>query len=80
VAHTLVLHVNNADPVVGEADELPSSQDMLIMIRNPRRLDGKDLNFLAENVTVMYYPIDKLNFIEILTGAEEEAIIGFVRE
>jgi hypothetical protein len=50
------------------------------MIRNPRRLDGKDLNFLAENVTTLYYPIDKLNYIEILTGAEEEAIIGFVRE
>lgn len=80
MAHTLVLHVNNADAVVGEADDLPSPTDNLIMIRNPRRLDGKDLTFLAENVMIVYWPIDRLNFIEVLISGEEEEIIGFVRE
>lgn len=80
MAHTLVLHVNNADAVVGEADDLPTPTDNLIMVRNPRRLDGKDLNFLAENVMIVYWPIDRLNFIEVLVSGEEEEIIGFVRE
>lgn len=80
MALTLILHVNNADAVIGEADDLPSLESNMIMVRNPRRVDGKDLAYLSENVTLVYWPIDKLNFIEVLTGEEEEAIIGFVRE
>jgi hypothetical protein len=80
MAYTLMLHVNNADPVVGEVDELPTTSDVLIMIKNARRTDGKDIPYLAENVTIVYFPIDRLNFIEVLTTEEEDEIIGFVRE
>lgn len=77
---TIILHVLNADPVVGEVDDLPTAADNLVMIHNPRRLDGKDLHYLAENVVTVYWPIERLNFIEVLAGKEEEQIIGFVRE
>jgi hypothetical protein len=49
-------------------------------VRNPRRLDGKDIHYLAENVVTVIWPIDKLNFIEVLASEEEEEIISFVRE
>jgi hypothetical protein len=42
--------------------------------------DGKDVPYLAENVITVLWPIDKIHFIEILSGKEEEEIIGFVRE
>ncbi len=77
---TLILHVQNADPVVGEVDELPGPGDSLVAVHNPRRLDGKDLHYLAENVVTVYWPVERLNFIEVLVGKEEEDIIGFVRE
>jgi hypothetical protein len=77
---TLILHVQNADPVVGEVDELPGPGDNLVAVHNPRRLDGKDLHYLAENVVTVYWPVERLNFIEVLVGKEEEDIIGFVRE
>lgn len=77
---TLILHVLNADPVVGEVDELPTPTDTMVIVHNPRRLDGKDLHYLAENVVTVYWPIERLNFIEVLAGKEEEQIIGFVRE
>lgn len=80
MAFTLVLHVQNSDAVVGEVDEIPSPGDRLIMVKNPRRLDGKDLPYLAENVITVFFPIERLNFIEVLSGGEEEEIIGFVRE
>jgi hypothetical protein len=70
----------NAEPVMGEADELPSTSDTLIMIRNPRRPDGNNLHYLADNVVTVYWPIDRINFIEIISEEEVEAIIGFVRE
>jgi hypothetical protein len=77
---TLVLHIQNTDPIVGEVDELPSPGDNLIVVSNPRRLDGKDVPYLAENAVTVLWPVERLNFIEVLTGKEEEEIIGFVRE
>lgn len=80
MTHTLIIHVNNENPVVGEAEELPTLTDTMVMLRNPRRIDGKDLSYLAENVITVYWPIERLNFIEVMTAEEEEKIIGFVRE
>jgi len=52
----------------------------MVVVKNPRRMDGKDLHYLAENVLTVYWPIERINFIEVLSEGEEEEIIGFVRE
>ncbi|MEW5869985.1 MAG: hypothetical protein AB1894_11960 [Chloroflexota bacterium] len=78
--HTLILHIQNTDPVAGEVEELPTVTDTMVVVRNPRRVDGKDLHYLADNAVMVYWPVEKLNFIEVITSEEEEAIIGFVRE
>jgi hypothetical protein len=52
----------------------------MVTVNNPRRLDGKDLHYLAENVTSVIWPVARLNFIEIMPTREDEDIIGFVRE
>jgi hypothetical protein len=80
VPYTVILHILNADPVVGEVDELPNPTDNILVLNNPRMRDGKDVPYLAENVVTIIWPLDKLNFIEVLEGKEEEEIIGFVRE
>jgi hypothetical protein len=80
VSYTLVVHIQNSDPVVGETEELPSPTDTMVVIKNPRRLDGKDIHYLAENVLTVYWPLERVNFIEVLSEGEEEEIIGFVRE
>ena len=80
MTYTLILHVQNADPVVGEVEDVPTPADRLIILKNPRRLDGKDLAYLAENVTTVLWPVERLNYIEIMGAGEEEEIIGFVRE
>lgn len=80
MTYTLILHILNADPVVGEVEELPEPSDTLVVINNPRMRDGKDVPYLAENVVTVFWPVDKLNYIEVLASKEEEEIIGFVRE
>jgi hypothetical protein len=80
MALTVLLHLTGAEPILAEIDEVPNPTDYLIKLSNPRRLDGKDLHYLAENVVTVIWPIDKINFIEILPSEEEERIIGFVRE
>lgn len=77
---TIVLHIQNTDPVVGEVEEIPTPTDNLVVLRNPRRMDGKDLHFLNENVVTVIWPVERLNFIEVLSGEEQDEIIGFVRE
>jgi hypothetical protein len=76
----IILHIQNQDPVLGEVDELPTTTDTLLIVHNPRKVDGKDLTNISENVVTVMWPVDRLNFIEILGGEEEDQIIGFVRE
>ncbi len=76
---TVVLHMLNEDPVLGEIDELPEKNDTLMMIRSPRRRDGKDLPYLEPNISTVIFPTSRISFIEVLPGSDEE-IISFVRE
>lgn len=76
----VILHLQNADPVLGEIDELPEPQDTFLKVTNPRQRDGKDLHYLQDNVVTVLWPIQQLTFIEILPSQDEERIIGFVRE
>jgi hypothetical protein len=77
---TLLIHIQNEDPVLGEVDELPAAGDTLLTVKNPRRKDGKDLHYLDANVTSVMFPVARINFIEVMPTGEEEEIIGFVRE
>lgn len=77
---TVLVHIANEDPVFGEIDQLPNVTDTIILIKNPRRRDGKDLHYLLANVTEVIWPISRIAFIEIVPGDTEEEIIGFVRE
>ena len=77
----VILHILNSEPILGEIDELPAPTDYILTVHNPRHLDGKDINYIQEEVSTVIWPIEKINFIEIMAGEEEEEdIIGFVRE
>jgi hypothetical protein len=77
---TLILHIADGEPVMGEVEEIPKADDQMILLTNPRRRDGKDLGFLAHGVVAAIWPVHRLNFIQILPSEREEEIIGFVRE
>jgi hypothetical protein len=77
---TLLIHVLNEDPILGEVDQLPAMSDQMITVKNPRRRDGKDLNYLDGNVTQVIWPLSRVHFIEIIPTGEEEEIVSFVRE
>lgn len=77
---SVLVHIVNEDPVAAELDEMPDSKDQIVIIRNPRRRDGKELHYLDEDVTTMIIPWHRINFIQVLPSAGVEEIIGFVRE
>lgn len=78
--YTVILHISGEVPVFGEVEELPQPQDQTIIVMNPRSREGKDLHYIADDVIRVIWPISKINFIEIIESADEDQIIGFVRE
>ena len=78
--YTIIIHPTGEEPIIGEVEHLPEPTDISLMINSPRKIDGKELHYLAENVLTVIWPISRLNFIEVLPTKSEEEIIGFVRE
>lgn len=80
MSYTILLHISGEEAVLGEIEDLPESQDTLVLVNNPRRKDDKDLPFLHETVTSVIWPMHRIYFLEILPTKEDEDLIGFVRE
>jgi hypothetical protein len=80
MTYSVILHIQGEESIVGEIERLPEPTDFLLTITNPRRMDGKDLHYLTDNVITVIWPVAKLNFIEVIPNKEDEDIIGFVRE
>lgn len=77
---TILIHISNEDPILGEVESLPTTTDQSVKVKNPRRRDGKDLHYLQANVTEVIWPMTRISFIELIPGDQEDQIIGFVRE
>lgn len=80
MSHSIILHISGEASIAGEVEELPKPGDTIILVLNPRQKDGKDLHYLDNNVTRVIWPLAKVSFIEIVDGAGDEKIIGFVRD
>ncbi len=80
MAIQVLIHIANEDPILGELEKLPASTDLMVMVLNPRARDNKDLRYLAPNVTQVIWPMTRITFIEIMPAADEEKLVGFVRE
>lgn len=80
MSFTVILHIPNETSVAGEVDELPKPTDSIIVVMNPRQKDGKDLHYLDSGAVKVIWPLAKVSFIEVLGDAEDEKIVGFVRD
>lgn len=78
--YTILLHIHNEDPVLGEVDELPSPNDNFVMISNIRKRDGKDVHFVDPSAVSVIFPWHRVGFVEVMPSEEEGEVIGFVRE
>ena len=80
MAITLLFHIPNEEPIAGEVDEMPGAQDTMVLVKNPRRRDGKDIHYLEPEVNAVIIPLSRVTIIEVMPGAGEDEIIGFVRD
>ncbi|HET9014109.1 MAG TPA: hypothetical protein VFN57_00825 [Thermomicrobiaceae bacterium] len=81
MALRVIVHIHNEDPFVAEVDAVPEPTDNFVLLRNPRRRDGKSLSFVTNGATAFIYPWSRVSFIEVMDGAAgHENIVGFFRD
>jgi hypothetical protein len=72
---TLLLHLANEDPLVVDVEEMPKAVDNLLICHHPRRKDNKELRNIEANVNTLIYPLQRINFIEVLPSGDEEEVL-----
>jgi len=81
MAHTVIVHITNADPFVAEIEEMPDAKDNFLQCTNPRARDGKTLHYVEEDTVSVIFPWHRISFVEIMPSeAEREEIDTFFRE
>jgi hypothetical protein len=80
MSHIILLHISGEEPIAGEVEELPKASDTVITVINPRRRDGKDIHYIDSRAIKVIWPLERISFVEILSGEEAEQIVSFVRE
>jgi|SwirhisoilCB2_FD_contig_91_2051501_length_1215_multi_10_in_0_out_0_3 hypothetical protein len=81
MAIRVILHVHNEDPIVAEVDDLPDPSHNYLLIRNPRKRDGKVLNHVTDGATAFIYPWTRITFVEIMDETQQSnSVVPFFRE
>ncbi|MGQ9908834.1 MAG: hypothetical protein ACUVS2_08370 [Candidatus Flexifilum sp.] len=70
--YTLLVHINNSEPVKIDVEELPQPSDSVIVGKNPREKTDRELNWLEEGVVTIYLPWWRITFVEVLPSPSEE--------
>ena len=68
---TLLLHVQNSEPIKVDVDEMPKPSDSVIIGKNPRERSDKELSLLEEGVTTVIFPWWRINYVQVLPGQDE---------
>ena len=81
MSYTVIIHLQNEDPMVAEMEELPEPHAVSFRCVNPRRRDGKPLHYIDPECTSFIFPWTRVSFIEVMPGDEEqEQIVEFFRD
>ncbi len=78
--HAVLIHIKNEEAVVGEIDELPGPSDQVLVVKNARYRDGRQVTYLLPETDTVIYPWGLIHCLEIMPGEEKEEIVSFIRE
>lgn len=70
---TLLVHINNADPVKVDVEEMPKPTDNVLIGKHPREKSDKELIWIEEGVTTLIVPWWRVTFIEVLPSESDAA-------
>jgi hypothetical protein len=76
----IIIHLLNEDPVVADAEALPDPTHQTVLVKNPRRRDGRALHYVTEGATAFIFPWSRISFIEVMGEEETQEVVEFFRE
>lgn len=74
------VHIEGLETTLMEIEEMPKVTDTIIIGRNPRRRDGKDVSFMLPEVNTVIIPMNRIIFIEVMQTGQEDEYESFIRE
>ncbi len=81
MAHTVIVHLMNEDPLLAETERLPEPGDVSMALSNARRRDGRRPHYLTQGVTDIILPMHRISFVEVVPDEkEEEEEVVFYRD
>ncbi len=70
---TLLLHIQNTEPVKIEVEEMPATANSAVVGKNPRDRSDREIEWIEEGVTTVYFPWWRINYIEVLPADDHES-------
>ncbi|HBY96875.1 MAG: hypothetical protein M5U01_33085 [Ardenticatenaceae bacterium] len=81
MAHNVIVHILNEDPFIAEMEELPDPHSMFLTITNPRRRDGKAIQYVDREAVTLFFPWTRVTFVEVLgTHRTRDDVVEFFRD
>ena len=81
MAKLVLIHVMSEDPILAEMDELPNPGDNFLVFTNPRRRDGRPVNYVTAGARTFIFPWTRVSFVEVMVSEEERReVLEFFRE
>lgn len=77
----IIVHIMNEEAFYADVERLPEPADAFVTFSNPRKRDGKPVNFGALGTQTFMVPWHRITYLEILPSQRERSdIFDFVRE
>lgn len=69
---SLRVHIANSEPITVEVDAMPGPNDTLLLCKNMRDNNERELSWIDEGVRMIYVPVWRINYIQVLPASEEQ--------
>jgi len=81
MAYTVIVHLNNEDPMMAEVEDLPKPTDSYVLLTNARRRDGKPLPHVDRQTVQLLFPWHRITFVEVMTPRKpRKEVVEFFRK
>lgn len=80
MAIALYIHIQNEEGLVLDVEELPSVTDTILIGKNPRRRDNKEVQNILPDVTTVIFPMARITFIEVMPTGDEQDVLRTFRD
>ncbi|NLE45922.1 MAG: hypothetical protein GX620_14465 [Chloroflexi bacterium] len=80
MAHTVLIHLLNEEPILAEVAEAPQASDQVLIVSNVRRRDGREVSYILAEASKVVFPWTRIHCVELLRSEADEDVISFIRE